>query len=211
VNVTLAGEWASLVQAVATVAAVIVGGVWAYFRFFRDRTYWPRLELSVTSRPTRVDDHPAFLFTATVQNVGLSRVDIKQEGTALVIATTERSGQTAQTTDLIEWRSVLALVVLEDHGWIEAGETIVEDHIVFAESATRPVRATFRIVEDAKRSKSWSAMTIGACQVAAQATTDAAALAVGSNGSPTPPATDAGPEQGGGLEDQRTGVDGGAS
>jgi hypothetical protein len=164
-DLSLLVEWASLVQSIATTAAIVIGGVWAYYRFFKDRTYWPRLELSVTARATRVGDIPAFLFTTSVHNVGLSRVDVRPRGTALLIESAKPPTRPHRAEEPLNWQAFVALEVLAHHGWVEAGERIVEDHVVLEEGASRPLRATFRIVQDAKTPKEWSAMVIAARQV----------------------------------------------
>lgn len=183
-DLRLVVEWASLVQSIATTAAIVVGGVWAYFRFFKDRTYWPRLELSVTARAIRVGDVPAYLFTTTVHNVGLSRVDVRPRGTGLLIESTTPPASPASAVEPLTWRTDVALEVLAHHGWVEAGERIVEDHVVLAEDASRPLRATFRIVEDAKEPKEWSAMAIGACQVGPQRDARGRGTVPGTDGEP---------------------------
>src|SRR5262249_22499286 len=56
---------------VVTIAAVGVGAAWAYWRFVRERTRWPRaeLELVVTHREL-TDEHTLLNATVKIRNAG---------------------------------------------------------------------------------------------------------------------------------------------
>src|SRR5947209_20081286 len=78
-------KWIGNLKHSAEIVAIIVGGIWAYFNYFRGRTYRPRLECNLTVKPI-TDRSKSFLdIVVHVKNVGLSRVKIQQEGTAVLV------------------------------------------------------------------------------------------------------------------------------
>jgi hypothetical protein len=85
IDVTLAfvlHTWQSSAEAVAsalTGAAIVVGGFWAYWRFVRERTRWPRgnLEMSVTHR--RLDEELSVLHAKIrMRNVGRGLMKLEE-------------------------------------------------------------------------------------------------------------------------------------
>ena len=74
---------ARIVQSAATVAAVIGGALWAYYRFVKSRTFQARLTVGVSGKCHRVEGRTFIVVNATVQNVGAGKANIKQSGTAI--------------------------------------------------------------------------------------------------------------------------------
>jgi len=135
-NVTVAGE-------VVKTLAILFGGVWAYWKFVRGRTFRRRLELTISG--TTFERQGACYLSGVVQlkNVGLSRVTIEQQGTAIELFRVRDI-----KSHLIE-EDLETLEVFLKHGWIEPGETIEEPFLlVIAEvdETTIGVRLHLRIV-----------------------------------------------------------------
>lgn len=59
-----------LIGTLVAAAAVIVGALWAYFRFIKDRTYRPRLEVSMNGRWLAVDGARLLLARVRIKNIG---------------------------------------------------------------------------------------------------------------------------------------------
>src|SRR6516164_3819133 len=57
-----------------TAVAVIIGGVWAYFKFVRGRTYRPRLEVDLAGQWWPVNGKWLLQTRVMVKNVGASKV-----------------------------------------------------------------------------------------------------------------------------------------
>ena len=114
----------SAFQAFATGIGIIAGGVWAYFRFFKDRIYRPRLEVSITPSLFTLGTITSLVCRVTVENIGTSRVDILQEGTALVLTAGEIPSKPYREP---QWGESTVHEVFGDHQWIESGETIHHD------------------------------------------------------------------------------------
>jgi hypothetical protein len=68
-------------KAVAS-AAFLVGGIWAYYKFIRGRVYRPRLEPTIAVRAFQ-RTAPYLVASISLKNVGTSKVECKQEGSAL--------------------------------------------------------------------------------------------------------------------------------
>jgi len=65
--------------------ALLAGGVWAYFKFSKGRTFQERLTPMVSGRFALID-RSVFLFVTTqIKNVGLSKIIIDQESSSLII------------------------------------------------------------------------------------------------------------------------------
>lgn len=110
---------------IVTAAAVLVGGLWAYFRFVKDRVYRPRLEVGLFGQWRQVAGGSVLHARVTVKNIGATDVELLQEGTGLVAATMDHE-QPAPPAD-VTWTPVHASPILVDHQWIEPHETISDD------------------------------------------------------------------------------------
>lgn len=108
-----------------TAGAVVVGGLWAYFRFVRDRVYRPRLEVGLFGQWRDVAGASVLHARVTVKNIGATDVELLQEGTALIV----ESMQVEQpaTPSSVQWTPLQASAILEDHQWIEPNETVSDD------------------------------------------------------------------------------------
>ena len=120
---------AEFIQSVLTSAAILVSGLWAYFHYFKGRTYRPRLEPTIACRLIPRDRGVHLLLTARLRNVGLSRVDIQQRGTAVELYATE-DGPAGGDPRTVEWDLLATFPVFEDHRWIEPAETIDDVRLV---------------------------------------------------------------------------------
>ena len=65
--------------------ALIAGGVWAYFKFVKGRTFRDRLTPTVSGRCVSIDGSRFLIVTTQLQNVGLSRIAFDQEVSSLVV------------------------------------------------------------------------------------------------------------------------------
>ncbi len=62
---------------ISTITAVIVGGVWTYFSFFRQRLSAEKLNLQQTAQALRLDDGRCLVrVLVQIENVGQTRVDL---------------------------------------------------------------------------------------------------------------------------------------
>jgi hypothetical protein len=147
-------SWITLLDAadkVVKIGAIIVGGVWAYYKFIKGRFYRPRLEASVSGEPFRIDNRDYVSVSISLRNVGTSKVEIRQEGTALrvfcspVNSTYEEAGGAFKGGEVV-WNRITSLSIFENHGWIESSELIHDKLLVSLPPAQLAVRLDVRIV-----------------------------------------------------------------
>lgn len=131
--------WADVIGTVVTAAAVIVGAVWAYFKFVRGRTFRPRLEVGLFGQWRTVQDKEALHARVTVKNIGASKVDLLQEGTALAVYQLKPMESSEPSAWGWDDDAYTAYEILKDHQWIEPGETVSEDLLLHVSLTPEPV------------------------------------------------------------------------
>jgi hypothetical protein len=115
-------------QKALTILALLAGGVWGYYKFFKGRVFRIRLEPTISGRVLPLNNSTYLLVTISLKNVGLSKVDLEQEGTGLRLSTHKA---VPRLDDPIEadWSHLTTFPVFREHAWIEPGETITEDRM----------------------------------------------------------------------------------
>ena len=118
----------SVLKDVITAAAIVLGGIWTYFNFIKGRIYRPRLEPAVSGKIFEDAGVTFVIVRARLKNIGLSKIDIKQVGLAIMIY----AYQTAKTGTITtaDKTKLASFPVFEDHEWIEPGE-VIEDEQLF--------------------------------------------------------------------------------
>jgi len=104
--------------------AVIVGGIWAYFKFVKGRTFARRAELSVTPS---LNDGAGFSYlsvTVTLKNIGLSKLPLNPKVKALrLFGMVNVEGKQAHAAT---WKRIVTLPILDEYEWLEAQETATD-------------------------------------------------------------------------------------
>ena len=67
----------------ATTLALVLGGLWAYYKYIRGRVFSHRLELTIEGRLLEREAVATLSLEVRVKNVGLARFVIDQERTLL--------------------------------------------------------------------------------------------------------------------------------
>jgi len=65
--------------------ALIAGGVWAYFKFAKGRTFRDRLSPTLSGKLISIDGSVFLIVTIQLKNVGLSRIAFDQEVSSLAV------------------------------------------------------------------------------------------------------------------------------
>ena len=65
--------------------ALIAGGVWAYFKFAKGRTFRDRLSPTLSGKLVSIDGSVFLIVTIQLKNVGLSRIAFDQEVSSLAV------------------------------------------------------------------------------------------------------------------------------
>jgi hypothetical protein len=110
-----------------TAAAIVLGGIWTYFNFIKGRIYRPRLEPGICGKVFRENGITFVISKAELKNIGLSKVDIKQMGLAIIV----HSYQVADTASITtaDKTQLATFPVFENHEWIEPGELIKDEQL----------------------------------------------------------------------------------
>lgn len=129
-----------IIEKLFKLAAYVIGGLWVYFNYFKGRTYRPRLETKITGALIKKGSSDFVNINAQIKNVGLSKVDIEQEGTALrlLIYNPDRQDD--------PWDHQITISILSAHQWIEPGEAVEEPILLPLPSNVLAVRAEVIIV-----------------------------------------------------------------
>ena len=134
---------ADIVGTLITALAVIVGALWAYYRFVKGRTFRPRLEVSMGGQWFTVDGKRLLLARVRLKNIGASVVELLQKGTGLRVSTLGDS----DSPGTVSWMQGRVYTILDEHAWIEPGETVSDDVLLrLAVPAGQPVLFETRLV-----------------------------------------------------------------
>lgn len=125
-------RWSNLLEDIVrcfTIFAIVVGGVWTYFNFFKGRTFSLRLEPKVFGKISFTNKTGYLVATACLKNVGLSKLKIDQKGTGLRVLLAEVITN-IQQPQVPNWQQIESFEVFKAHQWIEPGETVEENLLV---------------------------------------------------------------------------------
>ena len=122
-----ASVWADAMDAAASAAqvvAIVVGGIWAYFKFIKGRTFAKRAEVTVKGDvlPT---EPPTLRVRATLRNAGLSKLPLRHQ-----VVDVYGIYADASTANPIGTRDVQIgkhKKIFKAHGWVEAQEMISDE------------------------------------------------------------------------------------
>lgn len=125
-------QWVEIARGAADVAqvvAIVVGAVWAYFKFVRSRTFANRLELDVEGLLLGANDDSALIVTSTLRNRGLVRVRLNERGKSAYVYGV--SAGSWRPEEAVEWGKHLRVEgIFAQHEWIEAQEVITDRILV---------------------------------------------------------------------------------
>ena len=149
-----------IIESVFTTIAIILGGIWAYFNFFKARIYKPRLEIDISGTPFRIDDMYYLKSKLQLKNVGLSKFVIEQEGTALIVSSFTQPPNSMEV-GYLDKGEIGIFSVFELHSWIEPGESIdIQKLIMIPQSDHIALELRLRIVSQMgnvkKRAIEWN-------------------------------------------------------
>jgi len=165
-------DWANGAASAAQTLAIVVGGIWAYFKFVRGRTFARRAELSVTPTLLRFEQQPTLKVRATLRNAGLSKLPLRTQAIfiyGIFAVPTEDNPIATRERQLGKPKAIFAA-----HKWVEAQETISDEIVVllpgsqFArEHEWLAFRVECRVYEKRRRegALTWTASTIVPAEV----------------------------------------------
>lgn len=134
-------DWADAVASLTQALAIVLGGLWAYFKFVRGRTFAHRLEVGINASTVQTARGPALRVKATVKNVGLTKLTLRLA--TLSLSTIRTIASEVQES---EYKRT---PLFTKHQWVEANETITDEamFLVPAEPDLVGVRLEFEAIE----------------------------------------------------------------
>jgi hypothetical protein len=131
-------------QAFMAGAAIVVGGVFTYYKFFKDRVYRPRVNVSVEGGHIDIGHEHFLMCRVTMTNKGANKLTIVREGTAAWLF----EGSPGEPFHSTDWGDHEVIVrMFQRHGWFESGETIADEQVIAVPQGDVAVyRLRFRLV-----------------------------------------------------------------
>jgi hypothetical protein len=74
---------AQTVESITATLALVAGGIFASIKFLKNRTYRPRLDVSIETERVASGERLGLLCQVIVKNIGTSKVSLQQYGTGL--------------------------------------------------------------------------------------------------------------------------------
>jgi hypothetical protein len=140
--------WTDAIGTIITSLAVIVGGIWAYFKFAKGRILRPKLAIEISGQWLKINRKQWLQVRIRVENIGASKVILRQEGTGLEVKVLAASQPSPP--DYAEWKSADMYEVLDSHEWIEPGETVSDDLMLNLGIRPVPIRLDARLIMQRK-------------------------------------------------------------
>ncbi len=129
---TVATSWVDSVgglAAVVNIAAIVVGGSWAYFKFAKGRTFAYRMETGLSATLLAGDDARALDVTVELRNTGASKIPLSDVVKVVYVYGVRRS--TWNSAASLDWGDPLKVVpIFQHHEWVEAQEVISDEVLV---------------------------------------------------------------------------------
>ena len=116
-------------EKIFTILALMGGGLWAYYHYFKGRVYKLRLEPKIFGKVIVRDGVDYLITKIQLKNVGLYKADIEQKGTAFRIFAC-KPPKVLSKTQSVDLKRLVTFEVFKKHGWIESGETIEEQKMI---------------------------------------------------------------------------------
>jgi hypothetical protein len=136
-NIAAWKDTVEVLGSLATTLALGIGGVGAYFKFFKGRVFHTRLSLTLNHSWVQKDGSSYLSLVANVQNTGTSNVTLVQseqgEHFLKIWACEVVPNTTLWETCLWEIGQAIPIFKYEDN--IEAGESVSEEHLVIVPSS----------------------------------------------------------------------------
>lgn len=118
-----------IISKTITAFAVVIGGVWAYFRFRKERTHESNLELTVSGEAVRKDGVIHLRVTVNAKNIGSSKIEIFHPFSAFRVLGCKVDADT-EGANIAEWVDFDKWPLLADQEHLEPAEPIVDTHLI---------------------------------------------------------------------------------
>lgn len=122
-------DFIDALKSLAEVTAIAIGGIWAYYRFFKERTHEESLDLIVSGNLRLIGNTTYLTAVASIKNVGLSDVGINRQGSGLRVVKYESETGESEVHTVVD-QSLATFAVFENDQYIEPKESIQNQRLV---------------------------------------------------------------------------------
>ena len=119
------GDWTGAAQNIVQTCAIIVGGVWAYYKFVKGRTFYRRAELTVNGTLLLASGSVAVRAQIMFQNTGAAKIPLR----AKIVEASVYRGDVDDKGRAV-WHEFGNAPLFAEHDWLESQETIVDDILI---------------------------------------------------------------------------------
>jgi len=148
---TMTQAWSEIVWRGATVLGIVAGGLFAYYKFLKGRTFAPRIEPTISGSVIRKDGTIYLQASATAKNTGLSKVNVDHSITSVRLFS-RRAGEG-------NWSWLSTLDVFSAQEVLEPGQAVgIPFWYEVPEDNYLALRLYLVVARDAR--KQWWAMSI---------------------------------------------------
>ncbi len=125
-------DLAAGIDSLATAAGVVIGGVFAYYKFIKDRIYRPRTDLGIEISRIELAGRPFLRCAVSLTNKGAIKIQLRHKGTCLIVRPGTPTGTALRSVRWATNEESAVANVFERHGWVESNETIRDAVLVAA-------------------------------------------------------------------------------
>lgn len=115
-----------ILSALVTALAVVVGGLWAYFKLIRGRTFRPHVEVDVLAEWLGKEGHRGIKISVQLKNIGAAKIELLQNGSGMRVKRLSQYQNDPPAEAVWDDFGGVYEVFLH-HEWIEPGETVIDD------------------------------------------------------------------------------------
>jgi len=138
--------------------AFIGGGVWAYFKFAKGRTFRDRLTPTVSAKFVLIDGSVFLVVTTRIQNVGLAKIAFNPEASTVIVYDYILS-ETGKIMSVVSNRLTSFKVFGDEDKYIEPNEMVERQCLIVLPRVSRiGYQLEFEVVSES--GYSWRATTI---------------------------------------------------
>lgn len=120
------GDWISAGLALVQIAAILIGALWAYYKFFKGRIFHKRAEPAIDANLLRTGSSYAIRAGVKLKNTGSADIPLR---VTLISVATYVAGDVDEH-GRPQWPEVARAHAFGDHESVESQETIVDDLLI---------------------------------------------------------------------------------
>jgi hypothetical protein len=120
------GDWVGAILSLVQIAAIVIGAIWAYYKFVKGRVWHRRAEPMVEATLMSNGWDPALRTRVTLRNTGAADVPLRTTLLTIFSAVAGESDGHGEAN----WKEIARAHAFRDHESVESQETITDDLVI---------------------------------------------------------------------------------